>query len=220
MQLPLRTNFQLRHSTPLDGVPYRKDSWINGCPELSPANEVNQLKLQELLIDELRDIYSAEVQLVHALPNMAKGSSNSELKDLIEAHLDETRGQVDRLKQIFDDFEEKPAGEQCKGMQGIIAEGDEQLQKKGDEAGDLAIIGACVRVEHYEMAAYANAITLARALGKGDAVNLLDETLTEEKEAGKNLMAAITPILEQARKNETNREAQSGQRTHAAKAGK
>lgn len=177
------------------------------------------MKLHELLIDELRDIYSAEVQLVHALPKMAKGSSNSDLKDLIETHLEETRGQVDRLKQIFEELEEKPTGEQCKGMQGIIAEGDEQLAKKGDEAGDLAIIGACVRVEHYEMAAYANAITLARALGKGDAVSLLDETLTEEKEAGKKLMAAIKPLIEQAQSHDQGDESKGGKRTQAAKAG-
>jgi ferritin-like metal-binding protein YciE len=177
------------------------------------------VKLQELLIDELRDIYSAETQLVNALPNMAKGASTGELKNLIETHLGETRGQVDRLKQIFDNLREKPSGEQCKGMQGIIAEGSEQLAKQGDEAGDLAIIGACVRVEHYEMAAYANAITLARALGHDDAAGLLDETLTEEKEAGKKLMAASKPLIEQAQRSSEVREEQGGKRAHSARAG-
>jgi ferritin-like metal-binding protein YciE len=177
------------------------------------------VKLQELLIDELRDIYSAETQLVNALPKMAKGASSGELKDLIETHLGETRGQVDRLKQIFDNLQQKPSGEQCKGMQGIIAEGNEQLEKNGDEAGDLAIIGACVRVEHYEMAAYANVITLAQALGHDDAVNLLDQTLTEEKEAGKKLMAATQPLLEQAQKSGIKEEGQGGKRAYSAKAG-
>lgn len=176
------------------------------------------MKLQELLIDELRDIYSAETQLVNALPKMAKGSSSGELKDLIETHLEETRGQVERLKQIFENLHEKSAGEQCKGMQGIIAEGSEQLEKQGDEAGDLAIIGACVRVEHYEMAAYANAITLARALGHQDAASLLDETLTEEKEAGKKLMAATKPLIEQAQKKGAGKEGQGAKHAHAAKA--
>jgi ferritin-like metal-binding protein YciE len=104
-------------------------------------------------------------------------------------------------------------------MQGIIAEGSEQLEKQGDEAGDLAIIGACVRVEHYEMAAYANVITLARALGHQDAAGLLDETLTEEKEAGKKLMAATKPLIEQARKSAAGQEEHGGKRAHSAKAG-
>jgi ferritin-like metal-binding protein YciE len=177
------------------------------------------VKLQELLIDELQDIYSAETQLVNALPKMAKGSSSSALKDLIETHLEETRGQVERLKKIFDNLREKPAGEPCKGMQGIIAEGSEQLEKQGDETGDLAIIGACVRVEHYEMAAYANAITLARALGHQDAAGRLDETLTEEKEAAKKLMAAAKPLIEQAQKSGAGEEAQGAKRAHSAKAG-
>lgn len=178
------------------------------------------MKLQELLIDELRDIYSAENQLVGALPKMAKGSSSGELKNLIETHLEETRGQVDRLKKIFDSLQEKPTGEQCKGMQGLIAEGDEQLEKSGDQAGDLAIIGACVRVEHYEMAAYANAITLAKALGHQDMVGLLDETLTEEKEAGKKLMAAAKPLIEQAQEAGDHETQETGaKRVHSAKAG-
>ena len=177
------------------------------------------MKLQELLIDELRDIYSAETQLISALPKLAKGSSTSELRNLIETHLEETRGQVDRLKQIFEDLEEKPTGEQCKAMQGLIAEGSEQLEKKGDETGDLAILGACVRVEHYEMAAYANAITLARALGHQQAASLLDETLNEEKEAGKKLMAAAKPLIEQARKNSESEEPKGTKRSQSAKAG-
>jgi ferritin-like metal-binding protein YciE len=85
--------------------------------------------------------------------------------------LEETRGQVQRLEQIFEELHEKPTGEQGKAMQALVAGGSQQLDKKGDEVGDLAIIGACVRVEHYKMAAYANAITLAKALGQQDAAS-------------------------------------------------
>jgi ferritin-like metal-binding protein YciE len=158
------------------------------------------VKLQQLLIDELRDLYSAETQLISALPKTAKGASTEPLRNLIETHLEETRGQVERLKQIFDELKEKPGGVTCKAMQGLVAEGSEQLEKKGDEVGDLAITGACVRVEHYEMAAYSSTIALAKGLGHDRIASLLEETLNQEKEAAKKLVANSKPLIEQTSK--------------------
>lgn len=157
------------------------------------------MSLREVLVDELRDLYSAENQLVKALPKMAKGSTNKELKSLFTEHLDQTKGQVDRLKQVFQQLKEKPTGEHCKGMEGLIAEGQEQLEK--DEEGelkDVAIAGAGLRVEHYEIAGYTAAIAIARNLGEDEIVSLLTETLKEEQQASERILNQAEPLMEEA----------------------
>jgi len=144
--------------------------------------------LKKLYIDELRDLYSAETQLVKALPKMAKKASSPELKQAFEDHLEETKGHVNRLEEIFEELEEKPTGKTCKGMKGLIEEGEEVIDKNGDEAVlDAALIGAAQRVEHYEMAGYGTARTFATHLGEDNAADLLQETLDEEGEADKKL---------------------------------
>jgi ferritin-like metal-binding protein YciE len=157
------------------------------------------MSLRDVLVDELRDLYSAENQLVKALPKMAKGTENEEVKTLFTEHLQQTKQQVGRLKQIFQQLEEKPTGEICKGMEGLVAEGSEQLGK--DEEGpakDICIAGAALRIEHYEIAGYTAAIAIAETLGEDEIVSLLTETLNEESEAGKKILAASKPLLEEA----------------------
>jgi len=146
--------------------------------------------LKELYIDELRDLYSAENQLVKALPKMAKKASAPELKQAFQNHLEETKGHVERLEEIFGELDEKPTGKTCQGMKGLIEEGAEVIDEDGVEAVlDAALIGAAQRVEHYEIAGYGVARTFARILGEDDAADLLQETLDEEGEADKKLTA-------------------------------
>jgi ferritin-like metal-binding protein YciE len=144
--------------------------------------------LQELYIDELRDLYNAETQLVKALPKMAKAASNGQLRGAFEEHLQQTLGHVSRLEQIFEQFEKKPSGKKCLGIEGLVKEGAETMQEDyAEEVMDAAIIGAAQRVEHYEMAAYGTARALAELLGENEHVSLLEQTLTEEKAADKKL---------------------------------
>jgi ferritin-like metal-binding protein YciE len=144
--------------------------------------------LKKLYVDELKDLYSAETQLVKALPKMAKKASAPELKQAFQDHLEETKGHVTRLEEIFGELEEKPTGKTCKGMKGLIEEGEEVIEEDGDEAVlDAALIGAAQRVEHYEIAGYGVARTFATHLGEEDAADLLQQTLDEEGEADKKL---------------------------------
>ncbi|MDQ1693972.1 MAG: hypothetical protein QOH85_1507 [Acidobacteriaceae bacterium] len=157
------------------------------------------MSLREVLVDELRDLYSAENQLVKALPKMARGAGAPEVKSLFTEHLQQTKQQVDRLKQIFQQLEEKPAGEPCKGMEGLVAEGAEQLESEEEGAAkDVCIAGAALRIEHYEIAGYTAAIAIAKTLGEREIVSLLTETLNEEAETGKKILAASKPLLQQA----------------------
>jgi ferritin-like metal-binding protein YciE len=157
------------------------------------------MSLRDVLVDELRDLYSAENQLVKALPKMAKGSEHAEVKNLITEHLEQTKGQVGRLKQIFEQLEKKPTGEHCKGMEGLVAEGNEQLQSEEEGASkDLCIAGAALRIEHYEIAGYTAAIAIAKTLGEREIVSLLTETLQEETEASQKILSASKPLLREA----------------------
>lgn len=157
------------------------------------------MSLRDVLVDELRDLYSAENQLVKALPKMAKGAEHAEVKSLITQHLDQTKGQVDRLKQVFQQLEEKPTGEFCKGMEGLVAEGAEQLESDEEGAAkDLCIAGAALRIEHYEIAGYTAAIAIAKTLGEREIVSLLTETLNEEAETSKKILSASKPLLQEA----------------------
>ena len=149
---------------------------------------------KELYVDELKDLYSAETQLVQALPKMAKGASSDELRQGFEEHLEQTKGHVQRLEQIFEALGESPKGKKCKGMEGLMEEGSEVLgdDYEGDVL-DAALIGAAQRVEHYEIAGYGTVRALAEALGEDEHVSLLSETLDEEKETDERL----TDIAEQ-----------------------
>lgn len=144
--------------------------------------------LKDLLVEELKDLYSAEKQLVKALPKIARGAESEELKAAIQEHLEVTKEQVTRLEEVFSHLEEKPRAKQCKGMQGLIEEGAESLQE--EDAGvlrDLQLIGAAQRVEHYEVAAYGTAKAMAEQLGLSEVAELLNETLEEEEEADNKL---------------------------------
>jgi ferritin-like metal-binding protein YciE len=157
--------------------------------------------LQELLTEELRDLLSAENQLVKALPKMAKAAKDNDLRSAFEDHLEQTKGHVERLKQIFEMLEEKPRAKTCKGMAGLVEEGAEVITEGKDQEeaqADLTLIGAAQRVEHYEIAAYGTARAIAEQMNRKDIVKLLSETLTEEEEAGKLLTELAQPLLEQA----------------------
>jgi ferritin-like metal-binding protein YciE len=152
--------------------------------------------LEELLVDQLKDLYSAENQLVKALPKMAKAASSPELKRAIERHLEETRKQVERLNQIGVNLDIKLTGKKCKGMEGLIEEGKELLEEDLDEnAIDAGIIGAAQKVEHYEIAAYGTARTHANLLGYNKIAKLLQQTLDEEGAADKKLTALAETII-------------------------
>jgi ferritin-like metal-binding protein YciE len=149
--------------------------------------------LRDLFVEQLQDLHSAETQLVQALPEMANAASHDELRQGFEHHLAETRDHVMRLDEIFGELGVSAAGEKCKGMEGLIAEGREFVTTGGDAAvRDAALIAAAQRVEHYEIAAYGTVRTLADQLGLGHAKDLLDQTLDEESNADKLLTKIAT----------------------------
>jgi ferritin-like metal-binding protein YciE len=146
--------------------------------------------LRDLMIDEIRDLYDAERQLVKALPKMAKGATSEELRTLIETHLGETEEQVARLEKAFEMLGEKPRGKRCEGMAGIIEEGSNLLEEDFDGAVlDAGIIAGAQRAEHYEITAYGSVMAWAKQLGEDDIAELLSETLEEEKSADEKLSA-------------------------------
>jgi ferritin-like metal-binding protein YciE len=157
------------------------------------------MSLREVLIDELRDLYSAENQLVKALPKTAKGAESQELKQIFTQHLEETKGHVQRLRHIFELLSKKATGKHCSGMEGAIDEVKEALEE--DEEGalfDTGLIGAAARVEHYEIAGYSAAILIATTLGETEIVSLLKQTLAEEQNAAKLVMTTAKAIVKQA----------------------
>jgi ferritin-like metal-binding protein YciE len=155
--------------------------------------------VKDLLADEIKDLYSAEKQLTKAIPKMAKGSTDPTLKEAFTAHLKETQGQVARLEEVAQLLDIKPTGKKCVGMEGCISEGAEALQEEGDDAIlDLGLIGAGTRVEHYEMAGYMTAISLAQKLGAKEVVGLLTESLNEEQNAEKKLRQISATLLKGA----------------------
>jgi ferritin-like metal-binding protein YciE len=144
--------------------------------------------LQDLYKEELKDIYSAENQLIKALPNVAKGSTDPKLQKAIRDHLGQTEQHAKRIEDIFKDLEGKPAGKHCKAMEGLLEEGAEVLKEDGaDEVRDAALIGAAQRVEHYEMAAYGTARAHAELLGYSEHAKILQMTLDEEEAANDKL---------------------------------
>ncbi len=144
--------------------------------------------LNDLFEDQIKDLYSAEKQLVKALPKMVKAASSPALKQAFEEHLEETKGHVMRLEQVAQEVGIKPGGKHCKAMEGLIEEGGEAMEEEGDAAlCDALLVAAAQRVEHYEIAGYGTARALAKQMGASVAVDLLSETLQEEKNADEGL---------------------------------
>ena len=155
--------------------------------------------LQELYVDELKDLFSAENQITKALPKMAKAASSDELRQGFEEHLQQTKGQIERLQQVFQMLGEKPTGKKCLGMEGLLKEGAEVMGEDYEDAlMDAALISAAQRVEHYEIAAYGSVIAYADILGESEQVSLLRETLEEEKETDEKLTELAKEINAEA----------------------
>lgn len=146
--------------------------------------------LHDAFLDELRDSYDAEKQLTKALPKLAKAATSEVLRDAFEAHLEETRGHVERLEQVMQGLGEKVRGKHCDGMEGIIEEGKSVMEEDFDDATmDACLIASGQRAEHYEMAAYGTLVAWAKAMGHDEAAELLQQTLDEEKAADEKLTA-------------------------------
>ena len=179
------------------------------------------MPLKDVLVEQLRDMYSAENQLVKELPKLAKGANSTKLKELFTAHLEQTKGQVERLKEVFEHLDEKPTGERCAGMEGIVEEGKSALDKHEEGASfDVGLIGAALRTEHYEIAAYQATIAMAKTLGMQDVIDLLVQNLDEEMAAAAKITEAAKPILlesaeepEQRKKPKSAKEKYSGQKS-------
>jgi ferritin-like metal-binding protein YciE len=171
---------------------------------LFPEAKMKENRLRELYVEQLRDLYSAETQLVKALPKMAEAATSEELRTGFEQHLSQTQEHVRRLETIFENLSEKPTGEKCKGMEGLIKEGSEVIENEefDGEIKDAALIAAAQRVEHYEIAGYGTVRTFANLLEDDEALEFLEQTLDEEKDTDHKL----TEIAESV-----NLEAQGGQ---------
>ena len=160
--------------------------------------------LEKLYIDELRDLYNAENQLLKALPKMAKGASSPELKDAFEKHLEQTKGHVQRLEELFEQRDESPKGKTCHAMKGLIDEGSEILKEHGEDSVlDAGMIVAAQKVEHYEIASYGSVRTFANLLGKDEEAKLLQSTLDEESETNEILNGLAESIVNPEAVSET-----------------
>jgi len=144
--------------------------------------------LQDLFIEQLRDLYNAEKQLVKALPKMAKKATDEDLKQAFTTHLEETKGHVERLEEIFEGLGKRASGKTCKAMKGLVEEGEEAMEEDATpEVLDAALIAAAQRVEHYEIAGYGTVRSYAKLLGNNAAAKLLQQTLDEEGNTDKKL---------------------------------
>jgi len=160
-------------------------------------------ELHELFLDELADIYNAEQQLTKALPKLTKATKNEELRSAFQTHLEETENHISRLDEVASSLGESIKRKKCKGMEGLLEEGEEMMEEKEDsEALDAALILAAQKVEHYEIAAYGSLCAWAELMGHSEALNLLKETLSEEKETDEKL----TEIAERAANIEARQE--------------
>ncbi len=154
--------------------------------------------MEDLFLEEIRDLFDAEKQITKALPKMAKAATSEELNTAFTEHLEQTRGHIERLEQIFSGLGAKSGGVKCKGMEGLLKEGDEMVSLT--DAGmvrDAGLIAAAQRVEHYEMAGYGSARTFAQLLGRMEAADLLEETLEEERETDENLTTIAESMVNQ-----------------------
>jgi ferritin-like metal-binding protein YciE len=155
-------------------------------------------RIEELLTEEMRDLYDAEKQLVKALPKMARAASDEELKQAFQRHLEETQSQVERLEQAFEILGQRARSKPCKGMKGLVEEGSEIMQEqKGEDTLDSALIGAAQKVEHYEIAGYGTARTWAQAMGNREVAQLLQQTLDEEGKTDKLLTQIAKRLLKE-----------------------
>jgi ferritin-like metal-binding protein YciE len=170
--------------------------------------------MKTLLVDELRDIYDAEKRLTKAIPKLAKKATNDQLRSALEEHLEETEQQVQRLEQAFEHLGERAKAKPCAGMRGIIEEGDEHVGEdyEDDDLRDAVIIGSAQRVEHYEIAAYGTAIAHARLLEQEDVVELLEESLGEEKAADEKLTEIAESVVNLEATQEDEDEQDQGSR--------
>jgi ferritin-like metal-binding protein YciE len=148
--------------------------------------------LRETFVDELRDVFDAEKQLLKALPKLAKAAENEQLKEAFEQHTEETENQIERLKEVFELFEEEPRGKKCKGMEGLIEEGAEMIE---EEAGDAALICAAQKAEHYEIATYGSLAAWAKLLEEEQAVKILEEILEQEKQTDEKLTELAESVV-------------------------
>jgi Mn-containing catalase len=156
--------------------------------------------LEELLVEQMQDLLHAEGQLVKALPKMARAAHDPKLKQAFEKHLEETKGQVERLKQAFEMLGAKPKAKPCKGMQGLVEEGQESItegKEKDEIEADLALVAAAQKVEHYEISGYGTLRTVAEKVGHAKVAKLLAQTLAEEEKTDKLLTQLSAPLLEQ-----------------------
>jgi ferritin-like metal-binding protein YciE len=156
---------------------------------------MNIENLHQLFVEQLRDLYDGEEQIIDALPKLIEKSSSPELKSALKEHLEITKQQKTRLEQIFQSLGEKASGETCEGMKGVIEEGDDLVSDAKDPAvRDASIIASAQRVEHYEIAGYGTVRTYAQQLGRAEFARLLDQTLEEEKDADKKLSQIASSI--------------------------
>ncbi len=175
-------------------------------------------ELRELLIEELGDLLNAENQLVAALPKMSKAAHHPKLREAFDKHLAQTREHVQRLNQVFGLLYEEPAAKTCRGMQGLVTEGEERIgesQEKDEQSADLALIAAAQKVEHYEISGYGTARTLALQINEPEAARLLSHTLGEEESTDFLLTEIAKPLLQKARQ-----EAEAGEPAMAAAGGR
>src|SRR4051794_1360206 len=169
--------------------------------------------LQQLLVDELQDLFDAEKQLVRALPKMAKAASNEQLAQAFTEHLEVTKGQVARLEQVFDTMEIRAKSKPCHGMKGMVEEAQEMMQEDHEEMVlDAGLIGCARKVEHYEMAGYEVARSLAQQLGMKEAAQLLQETMREEMETDKLLAGISKQMLKEGGRSQGAEASESGGR--------
>ena len=174
--------------------------------------------VRELLIEEMRDLYDAEKQLVKALPKMAKTASNEQLREAFQNHLEQTRGHVQRLEQAFEALDQKARSKPCEGMKGLIEEGKERMEEDLEEPlKDSAIIGAAQKVEHYEIAGYGTVKAWARSLGLDEVAALMEATLQEEREADEKLTEVAGDILMEAEAGVQGREEEMSPRKNAGR---
>ena len=144
--------------------------------------------VQDLFVEELRDIYSAEKQITKALPRMAKAATHPELKQAFELHLEQTRGQIERLDQVFEQLDTAKRAKKCEAMEGLLEEGRSTMEEIEDKnVLDVGMIINAQKVEHYEIAGYGSLVALAKQLGQNQIASLLDQTLKEEKETDQTL---------------------------------
>jgi ferritin-like metal-binding protein YciE len=179
-------------------------------PNSFPGGEVPNDNFKKLYVDELKDLFSAENQLLKALPKMAKAASSDELRTGFEKHLEQTKIHVQRLEEIFESLHESPKGKKCVGMKGLVKEGSEVMEEGFEDAVlDAGLICAARRVEHYEMAAYGAACEIAKVLGETQHASLLEKTLAEEKQADDKLSDLANEITSQANEDKSDEQRDS-----------